>query len=221
MAKWTPRWSWSLFVVATLGAAACFEAGADRRSAALPAPAAPGQPTPTTAPASTDRLKSAAVADFAAGCFWGSEGTFRKVPGVIATEVGYEGGHTPSPTYEDVCTDQTGYAETVRVYYDPAKVSYQTLLDTFYDNHDPTTKDEQGPDVGTQYRDAVFYHTPEQEKLAEADKAKRDKSGDYVGPLVTQIKAASPFYRAEEYHQNYFAKQGEDYTCHLGNGKKH
>ena len=211
------KWIWSLALVVALGAVACSEAGTADDGGKL---ASPGKPTPTTQPVADDRLKSAAVADFAAGCFWGSEGTFRKVPGVIATEVGFEGGHTPNPTYEDVCTDRTGYAETVRVFYDPAKVSYQSLVDTFFENHDPTTTDRQGPDSGTQYRSVVFYHTPDQQKVAEADKARRDASGQYVGPIVTQVVAAAPFYRAEEYHQDYFAKQGEHYECHLGNGKK-
>ena len=210
------RFALTLALLAVAGIAGCSEAAGDSK-------AVPGHPTPTTAPAADDRLKTAAVADFAAGCFWGSEGTFRKVPGVIATEVGYEGGHTPNPTYAQVCDHTTGYAETVRVYYDPAKVSFQKLVDTFFENHDPTTKDQQGPDVGDQYRSAVFYHTPEQQKAAEAEKDKRDKSGDYTGPIVTQVVAASPFYRAEEYHQDYFTKQGEnssEHTCTMGNGKK-
>ena len=212
----TAKWTWSVVILAVLGGAACSDAGA-ADDAAL---ARPGKPTPTTQAAAPDRVAKSAVADFAAGCFWGSEGTFRKVPGVIATEVGFEGGHTPNPTYADVCTDQTGYAETVRVYYDPAKVTYQQLVDVFFENHDPTTLDRQGPDAGTQYRSAVFYHTPEQQKVAEADLAKRQASGQYVGPIVTQVVPAAGFYRAEEYHQDYFAKQGEHYTCHLGNGKK-
>ena len=212
----TNKWIWSVLLLAALGVAACSQAGADGPAV----PSVPGKPTPTTAPVTDQQLSNAAVADFAAGCFWGSEGTFRKVPGVIATEVGFEGGHTPHPTYEDVCTDRTGYAETVRVYYDPAKVTYQQLVDVFFENHDPTTVDRQGPDAGTQYRSVIFYHTPEQQKVAEADKAKRDASGQYVGPIVTEVVPAAGFYRAEEYHQDYFAKQGEDYVCHLGNGKK-
>ena len=210
------KWIYSALMLLGLGVAACSQAGADSPAS----PAQPGKPTPTTAPVGDDRLKTAAVADFAAGCFWGSEGTFRKVPGVIATEVGFEGGHTPNPTYQDVCTDRTGYAETVRVFYDPAKVNYQQLVDVFFENHDPTTVNRQGPDAGTQYRSMIFYHTPQQQQVAEADKARRDASGQYVGPIVTEIVPAAGFYRAEEYHQDYFAKQGEHYTCHLGNGKK-
>ncbi len=211
------KWIWTVLALATLTVAACSEAGAD-------SPAVPGKPTPTTAPATDDRLKSASIADFAAGCFWGSEGTFRKVPGVIATEVGYEGGHTAHPTYEQVCTHTTGHAETVRVFYDPAKVSYQRLVDTFFDNHDPTTIDRQGPDEGDSYRSVIFCRTPDEKKVAEADKAKRDVSGDYVGPIVTQIVPATEFTRAEEYHQDYFGKMGVDsseHVCTMGNGKKH
>jgi peptide-methionine (S)-S-oxide reductase len=162
------------------------------------APASNGGPTPTTQPIAPDVQARAQLADFAAGCFWGSEGTFRKIPGVLATEVGFEGGTTTNPTYEDVCTDKTGHAETVRVTYDPRQVSYQQLLEVFFEHHDPTTVDRQGPDFGTQYRSVIFYHTPEQQKLAQAKN----------------------FYRAEDYHQDYFEKLGENYTCHLGNGKK-
>ncbi len=205
-------------LLAVIGLAACYT----YRSAPAghAAPAAPGAPAPTTQPVTPDVLAKAAQADFAAGCFWGSEGTFRQVPGVIATEVGFEGGSTTNPSYEQVCTDKTGHAETVRVYFDPQKVSYQQLLDVFFEHHDPTTVDRQGPDYGTQYRSVIFYHTDEQKKLAEAEKEKRDKSGDYVGPIVTAILPAKNFYRAEEYHQEYFEKMGEHYTCHLGNGKK-
>jgi len=160
------------------------------------------------------------TADFAAGCFWGSEATFRKVPGVVRTQVGYEGGTTLNPTYRQVCSHDTGHAEAVQVEFDPAKISYQKLLEIFFENHDPTTKDRQGPDVGTNYRSAIFYHSPEQKQLAEAEKEHRNKSGEYVGPIVTEIVPAATFYRAEEYHQEYFEKQHVDYACHLGNGKK-
>ena len=211
------KWTCGLALLAIFGAAACSNADEAADAARL---AQPGKPTPTTRPVPADRLAKAAVADFAGGCFWGSEGTFRQVPGVLATEVGYEGGTMANPTYSDVCTEQTNYAETVRVFYDPAKVTYQQLVDTFFENHDPTTADRQGPDVGSSYRSVIFYHTPEQRKVAEADKAKRDAGGQYVGPIVTQILPAKGFYRAEEYHQDYFAKQGEHYTCNLGNGKK-
>jgi peptide-methionine (S)-S-oxide reductase len=201
-----------------LGLTACYYYTAAPASHA--APASTGGATPTTQSIPADVEARAEQADFAAGCFWGSEGTFRQVPGVLSTEVGFEGGSTTNPTYEDVCTDKTGHAETVRVTYDPKQVSYQQLLEIFFEHHDPTTVDRQGPDYGTQYRSVIFYHSPQQQKLAEAEKEKRDKSGDYVGPIVTAILPAKNFFRAEEYHQNYFAKMGENYTCHLGNGKK-
>jgi len=159
-------------------------------------------------------------ATFAAGCFWGVEATFRKIPGVITTQVGYTGGTMADPTYEDVCTHTTGHAEAVEVTFDPTKVSYQKLLEVFFENHDPTTVDRQGPDYGSNYRSAVFYHSDEQARLARDEKARRDASGEYVGPLVTQIVAAGPFYRAEEYHQQYYAKRGTSWSCHFGNGKK-
>lgn len=183
-------------------------------------PASSGGPAPTTQPIPPDVQARSQQADFAAGCFWGSEATFRAVPGVLATQVGFEGGSTTNPTYGDVCTDQTGHAETVRVTFDPQKVSYQQLLNVFFENHDPTTIDRQGPDSGTQYRSVIFYHSAEQKAQALAEKDKRDKSGDYVGPIVTAILPADHFYRAEEYHQEYFEKLGVEYTCHLGNGKK-
>ena len=160
------------------------------------------------------------VADFGAGCFWGTEAIFRKAPGVVDVRVGYEGGTLAKPTYEDVCTDRTGHAEVVQVTYDPSKVSYQKLLDVFFENHDPTTLNRQGPDFGEQYRSVIFYHTPEQKQAAETEKNRRDRSGQYVGPIVTSIEPAKTFYPAEDYHQRYFEKHGVNYVCHLGNGKK-
>ena len=145
-------------------------------------------------------------ATFAAGCFWHVEEVFSKVPGVISTAVGYEGGDTENPTYKDVCTDQTGHAEAIEVTYDPSKVSYEDLLDVFWGIHDPTTVNRQGPDVGTQYRSAIFYHDREQEEQAKNSKEKLDRSGKYKKPIVTQIIPASRFWRAEEYHQQYLAK---------------
>jgi peptide-methionine (S)-S-oxide reductase len=149
-----------------------------------------------------------AKATFAAGCFWGVEATFRAIPGVLDVQVGYTGGHTTKPTYYEVCSDTTGHAEAVEVDYDPTRVNYEQLLDVFWDNHDPTTPNRQGPDVGTQYRSAIFYHSEEQRAAAEASKAQRDASGRYRRPICTEIVPAVPFYRAEEYHQQYFAKQG-------------
>ncbi len=147
-------------------------------------------------------------ASFAAGCFWGVEAAFRQAEGVTSTAVGYEGGHFDSPTYEDVCSGRTGHAETVEIEYDPSRVSYESLLDVFWDNHDPTTLNRQGPDVGEQYRSAIFFHTPEQEEAARASKEKREKSGKYRRPIVTSIQPASMFYRAEDYHQQYLEKRG-------------
>jgi peptide-methionine (S)-S-oxide reductase len=160
------------------------------------------------------------TATFAAGCFWGTQSTFERIPGVIHTRVGYTGGSTSNPSYEDVCTDLTGHAESVDIQFDPKIVTYQQLLNVFFENHDPTTVNQQGPDFGTQYRSVIFYHTPEQKALAEAEKARRNASGDYVGPIVTQIVPAGPFYPAEDYHQFYYEKQGVEWTCHTGNGKK-
>jgi len=154
-------------------------------------------------------------ATFGAGCFWGVEVTFRNTPGVTGAAVGYEGGHLENPTYKDVCTDRTGHAEVVEVDFDPAVVSYDKLLDIFWENHDPTTKNRQGPDVGTQYRSAIFYHTPEQQRLAEASKARLEQSGRFSRPIVTEIVPAQTFYRAEEYHQQYLEKRGLA-SCHIG-----
>jgi len=154
------------------------------------------------------------TATFGAGCFWGVEETFRQVPGVLDTAVGYLGGHAQNPTYQDVCTDETGHAEVVQVTYDPAKVSYDQLLNTFWESHDPTTLNRQGPDVGTQYRSAIFFHSPEQERLARASKEKMQASGRFRRPIVTEITPASTFYRAEDYHQKYLAKRGLSH-CHI------
>jgi peptide-methionine (S)-S-oxide reductase len=145
---------------------------------------------------------------FAAGCFWGVEAAFRSIPGVISTRVGYTGGTMDHPTYKDVCTDRTGHAEAVEVTYDPARVSYDELLKIFWESHDPTTLNRQGPDVGTQYRSAVFYRTPEQEAAARASKERLEKSGAYRRPVVTQIVPAAEFWEAEEYHQQYLEKKG-------------
>jgi peptide-methionine (S)-S-oxide reductase len=149
-----------------------------------------------------------ATASFAAGCFWGVEAAFRQVEGVLDTAVGYSGGRLENPTYEDVCSGRTGHAETVQVEYDPSRVSHEQLLDVFWENHDPTTLNRQGPDVGEQYRSAIFFHTPEQQAAATASKAKLENSGKYKRPIVTQIQPASKFYRAEEYHQRYLEKHG-------------
>ena len=148
-------------------------------------------------------------ATFGAGCFWGIEAAFRNVKGVKTTAVGYSGGTLKNPTYEDVCTGLTGHAEVVQVSYDQAEVSYQELLDVFWEIHDPTTLNRQGPDVGTQYRSAIFFHTPEQEAAARASKENLEASRRYQRPVVTEITPASEFYRAEEYHQQYLEKRGQ------------
>lgn len=153
-------------------------------------------------------------ATFGAGCFWGVEAAFRRVPGVVATAVGYMGGKMKNPTYEDVCTDETGHAEVVEVTYDPARVSYEDLLHVFWTNHDPTTLNRQGPDIGRQYRSAIFYHTEEQKAAAAASKENLQNSGRYRRPIVTEITPAAAFYRAEEYHQQYLEKRGLA-SCHL------
>ena len=153
-------------------------------------------------------------ATFGAGCFWGVEATYRQVPGVQATAVGYEGGTLENPTYKDVCTDTTGHAEVVEVTFDPAQVSYETLLNVFWENHNPTTLNSQGPDFGSQYRSAIFFHSPEQKAIAEASKSAWDKSGRFRRPIVTEIVPAQTFYVAEDYHQQYLEKRGLSH-CHI------
>jgi peptide-methionine (S)-S-oxide reductase len=155
-----------------------------------------------------------AKATFAAGCFWGVEATFRQIPGVISTRVGYTGGDFKNPTYKDVCSDHTGHAEAVEMEYDPAKVSYDELLNVFWENHDPTQLNGQGPDFGTQYRSAIFYHSPEQEQAAKASKEKLENSHRFNRPIVTQIVPATTFYQAEDYHQQYLEKRGAA-SCHI------
>jgi len=147
-------------------------------------------------------------ATFGAGCFWGVEASFRQVEGVTATAVGYSGGSLENPTYEDVCGGRTGHAEVVEVAYDPQRVSYDELLRVFWENHDPTTPNRQGPDVGEQYRSAIFFHDDEQEQAARRSKQALDEEGRFGRPIVTQIEPAGTFYRAEEYHQQYLEKRG-------------
>ena len=155
-----------------------------------------------------------AKATFAAGCFWGVEATFRQLPGVISTRVGYTGGHFPNPTYKDVCSDGTGHAEAVEVEYDPAKLSYKKLLQVFWENHDPTQLNRQGPDWGSQYRSAIFFRTPEQESEAKGSKEQLEKSSHFKKPIVTEIVPAVTFHPAEDYHQQYLEKRGLA-TCHI------
>jgi peptide-methionine (S)-S-oxide reductase len=151
-------------------------------------------------------------ATFGAGCFWGVESAFRRLPGVQSTQVGYAGGELNNPTYHDVCTDRTGHAEVVEVTFDPQVISYHDLLEVFWNNHNPTTLNRQGPDVGTQYRSVIFFHSPEQEGEA---RASRDAAQSrFSRPIVTQIVPAPEFWRAEEYHQQYLEKRGLDH-CHI------
>lgn len=153
-------------------------------------------------------------ATFGAGCFWGVESFFRQVPGVSDAVCGYAGGCMNNPTYKDVCSDRTGHAEVVEVTFDPAKVSYEKLVDVFFQNHDPTTLNRQGPDEGTQYRSVIFTHSDAQERIAREKKADYDKSGKFKKPIVTTIEPAPAFWRAEEYHQRYFEKNGLP-SCHV------
>jgi peptide-methionine (S)-S-oxide reductase len=153
-------------------------------------------------------------ATFGAGCFWGVEAAFRQVEGVKATAVGFMGGTLDNPTYEDVCYRDTGHAEVVEVEFDPARVTYEALLDVFWENHDPTTLNRQGPDIGEQYRSAIFYHSPQQLSAAERSKEALEREGRFRRPIVTEITPAATFYRAEEYHQRYLEKRGLA-TCHI------
>jgi peptide-methionine (S)-S-oxide reductase len=154
------------------------------------------------------------IATFGAGCFWGVEAAFREVPGVVETAVGYAGGHFENPTYKDVCSDHTGHAEVVQVKFDPERVSYEQLLEVFWRVHDPTQLNRQGPDVGSQYRSAIYFHSPQQEAAARASKEKLEKSGRFLRPIVTEIAPAGTFWRAEEYHQQYLEKRGIR-SCHI------
>lgn len=154
-------------------------------------------------------------ATFGAGCFWGVEAAYRQIPGVKTTRVGYLGGTMENPTYRDVCSGRTGHAEVVEVAYDPARITYDDLLTVFWENHDPTTLNRQGPDVGPQYRSAIFYHDDEQKAAAAASKEERDRSGRHPRPIVTEITPATKFYEAEDYHQQYLEKRGLS-SCHIG-----
>ncbi len=159
-------------------------------------------------------MSKTAVATFAAGCFWGVEETFRTLPGVESTRVGYTGGSVPEPSYEMVCTDATGHAEAVEIVYDPAVTDYRALLQVFFDNHNPCTVNQQGPDIGSQYRSAIFFHDEAQRKEAEKYKDELEKSHRFPRPIVTQIVPAVPFYEAEDYHQKYLFKRGMG-SCHV------
>ncbi len=168
----------------------------------------------TDAQAPTMEMENMEKATFAAGCFWGVEAAFRKIAGVVSTSVGYTGGTTENPTYEQVCSKKTGHAEAVEVIYDPAKVGYDDLLGVFWEIHDPTQLNRQGPDIGNQYRSAIFYHTPEQEAQAKASKEALEKNGNFSRPIVTEITPAGAYYKAEDYHQQYLEKRGRN-SCNL------
>jgi peptide-methionine (S)-S-oxide reductase len=206
-------------VVAAIAVCAALAAGGcqpDQEGHAMIAPSQDNTPSaaPQKTPAPNPGTEAAppaktAVATFAAGCFWGVEAKFRQVPGVVDAMVGYTGGHTEHPTYKQVCTGTTGHAEAVQVTYDPAKVTYEALLEVFWNIHNPTTANRQGPDVGSQYRSAIFYHAQEQEAAARKSKAALQVSGRWgERTVVTQIEPAGPFWRAEEYHQRYLEKKG-------------
>lgn len=154
------------------------------------------------------------LATFAAGCFWGVEAAFRQTKGATKTTVGYTGGTTENPTYEEVCSGTTGHAEAVQVEFDPQEISYTELLNIFWSNHNPTQLNRQGPDIGEQYRSVIFFHTPEQEREARESKEELQKSGTFLKPVVTLILPAGPFYPAEEYHQQYLEKRGLA-SCHI------
>lgn len=154
------------------------------------------------------------TATFGEGCFWGVEITYRNTPGVKDALVGYMGGALKNPTYQDVCTDRTGHAEVVQVTFDPAEISFEKLLDVFWTSHDPTQMNRQGPDIGSQYRSAIFYHSPEQQTVAETSKERMQQSGKFRRPLATEIVPAGEFWRAEEYHQRYLEKRGMA-SCHI------
>ena len=158
-------------------------------------------------------LMTTEKATFGAGCFWGVEETFRKLSGVSSTAAGYAGGNKENPSYEDVCSDETGHAEVVQVEFDPSEITYDQILDVFWSNHNPTTLNRQGPDVGTQYRSVIFYHSPEQKAAAEKSKQKISESGRFNRLVVTQIEPAPKFWRAEEYHQRYLEKRGQSHCA--------
>ena len=157
---------------------------------------------------SENKTKNLQLATFAAGCFWGVEESFSKIKGVKSTMVGYTGGRRANPRYKDVCTDLTGHAEAIQLQYDPEVVTYEELLKLFWSIHNPTTKNGQGPDVGSQYRSVIFYHTPEQELAARRSIEELEKSGRFSNRIVTEVVPASTFYKAEQYHQKYYEKKG-------------
>jgi peptide-methionine (S)-S-oxide reductase len=178
----------------------------NRRTNSSPAGPSDSTTARTAPPLAGDGPPGSELATFAAGCFWGVEAAFREIDGVLQTSVGYTAGHTPAPTYDQVCSHATGHAEAVEVWFDPAAASYQQLLDTFWQIHNPTTRNRQGLDIGDQYRSGIFFHSPEQETTALS--SRDDEQAERRRQIVTEIAPASAFYRAEEYHQRYFEKSG-------------
>jgi peptide methionine sulfoxide reductase msrA/msrB len=205
-----------ILAAVVVASAAALLAGCGRDERATGRPAALAEPMKTPSPPMLAPVPAnLEVAILAGGCFWGMEELLRKAPGVVDTQVGYAGGELASPTYETVSTGKTGHAESVRVVFDPTKLSYADLLEQwFFRMHDPTTKNRQGNDIGTQYRSAIFYTSEAQRRTAEAVKAKVDASGTWSAPIVTEIKAAGEFTSAEDYHQDYLQKDPGGYTCH-------
>jgi len=203
MTTYSKRAAAALFTMSLISASGCQEqnATATARPAVVPS-------TKGDKPVHTEK------ATFAAGCFWGVELEFSQIPGVIKTTVGYTGGTLNKPTYHDVCTDRTGHAEAVQIEFDPSKVTYDKLVDAFFERHDPTQVNRQGPDEGTQYRTAIFYHSPDQKVQAEFATERLAKSGKFKRPIATQIVPAVEFWPAEDYHQQYFAKRGITRSCH-------
>ncbi|MEV4094672.1 peptide-methionine (S)-S-oxide reductase MsrA [Streptosporangium saharense] len=200
--------------------------GKDKTTMVAPENALPGRTTPIPvperhavldAPLAPPYPEGTEIADFGLGCFWGAERKFWQTPGVVSTSVGYEGGYTPNPTYEEVCTGQTGHTEAVRVVFDPSRVSYEELLRVFWEAHDPTQGMRQGNDVGTQYRSAIYYHSPEQEKSAFASRDAYQKVLDEAGygRITTEIAPAGDYFYAEDYHQQYLYKVPDGY-CGIG-----
>jgi peptide-methionine (S)-S-oxide reductase len=209
----------ALVSFASLGGVVAFALASSQTDPPAAEPAA-RETRPTPKQETTDVPTETAT--FAAGCFWGVQLRFDQTDGVVETEVGYTGGHKDNPTYRDVCYTDTGHAEAVRVEFDPSVVSYETLLDVFWHGHDPTTKDRQGPDVGSQYRSAIFFHSEAQKQAAEASREAIQRTEDYQKtfgdrPIVTEIVPAPEWFKAEEYHQDYLVKHGRA-TCHPGWG---
>ena len=165
-------------------------------------------------------IEQTGKATFGAGCFWHVEAAFASLEGVLSTAVGYMGGTLDNPTYDEVCSDESGHAEVVQVYYDPARVSYDDLLELFWEIHDPTTLNRQGPDIGSQYRSVIFFHDADQEKAATSSKRRQQESGQYAREIVTEIVPVAEFYRAEDYHQQYFARMGLAPNCGVMNSRQ-